>query len=219
VKRFVIAIAATLVAGTASASVPLFAAKCSTDINVDSDSKGHVRVNGKLAKLINRPDGQVTAQSGGIYIDITPQGNEPPLVTYTGRDKSTGVCEILSFAPPSGHSAAAGGGHRHASSSERAGQGQFDARGPVPCAMRPGQSMRQCQAAVARDPGGTATIVVTRPDGRKRFIFFENGNPVSADLSQADGNMEFRASKGGDVYFIEAGDERYEIVEAFIFGG
>ena len=114
--------------------------------------------------------------------------------------------------------AAAGGGHR-ASSSERAGQGQFDARGPVKCAMRAGQPMRDCQAAVARDPGGTATMVITRPDGRKRFIFFENGNPVSADLSQADGNMEFRGSKGGDVYYIEAGDERYEIVEAFIFGG
>ena len=218
VKRFVIAIAATLVAGTASASVPLFAAKCPTGITADSNNKGQVYVNGKVAKLINRPDGQVTAQSGGIYIDITPRGSEPPLITYTGKDKSTGVCEILSFAPPAGHAAAAGGGHR-ASTSERAGQGQFDARGPVKCAMRAGQPMRDCQAAVARDPGGTATMVITRPDGRKRFIFFENGNPVSADLSQADGNMEFRGSKGGDVYYIEAGDERYEIVEAFIFGG
>ena len=31
--------------------------------------------------------------------------------------------------------------------------------------------------------------------------------------------MEFSASKGGDVYFIQAGNERHEIVEAFIFGG
>ena len=85
--------------------------------------------------------------------------------------------------------------------------------------MRAGQPMQQCQAAVARDPGGTATVVVTRPDGRTRFIFFEKGNPTGADLSQADGNMEFRGSKGGDVYYIQAGDERYEIVEAFIFGG
>ena len=139
-------------------------------------------------------------------------------VTYTGRDKSVGTCEILGFAPPAGHSAAAGS-HQRASTSERAGQGQFDARGPVSCAMRPGQPMRNCQAQVARDPGGNATIVITRPDGRTRAIFFENGNPVSADLSQADGNMEFRASKGGDTYYIEAGDERYEIVEAFVYGG
>jgi len=218
VKRFVIAVAATLVAGTASASVPLFAAKCPTGITADSNTKGQVYVNGKVAKLINRPDGQITAQSGGVYVDITPRGSEPPLVTYTGKDKSTGVCEILSFAPPAGHSAAAGGGHR-ASASERAGQGQFDARGSVPCTQHAGQSMRQCQAQVARDPGGTATVVITRPDGRTRAIFFENGNPVGADLSQADGNMDFSASKGGDVYYIEAGNERYEIVEAFVFGG
>jgi hypothetical protein len=218
VKRFMIAVVAVLVAGTAHAGVPLFAARCGQGITADSNAEGQVRVNGKVAKLINRPDGQITAHSGGVYVDITPRGHQPPHITYTGKDKSTGVCEILGFAPPTGHPAKAAGGAR-ASSSERAGQGQFDARGPVKCAQRAGQPMRDCQAAVARDPGGTATVVVTRPDGRKRFIFFENGNPVSADLSQADGNMEFRASKGGDVYYIDAGDERYEIVEALISGG
>lgn len=217
-KKLCVAVVAVLVSGTAWAQVPVFAARCPTGITADSDAKGQVRVNGKVAKLIKRPDGQITAQSGGVYVDITPRGSEPPLVTYTARDKSTGTCEILGFAPPAGHAAAPSGGQR-ASATERAGQGQFDARGPVKCAQRAGQPMGQCQAAVARDPGGTATVVVTRPDGRKRFIFFENGNPVSADLSQADGNMEFRGSKGGDVYYIQAGNERYEIVEAFIFGG
>jgi len=218
VKRFVIAIAAVLVASTAGAAVPVFSAKCGQGITADSNAKGQVRVNGKVAKLTKRPDGQITAQSGGVFIDITPQGSQAPIITYTGKDKSTGTCEILGFVPPAGHAAAPSGGHR-ASSSERAGQGQFDARGPVKCAMHAGQPMRDCQAAVARDPGGTATMVITRPDGRKRMIFFENGNPVSADLSQADGNMTFRGSKGGDVYYIEAGNERYEIIEAFIFGG
>jgi len=217
-KKLLVAVAAVLVSGTAWAQVPLFAAKCPQGITADSNTKGQVYVNGKVAKLIERPDGQITAQSGGVYVDITPQGSEPPRVTYTGKDKSTGVCEILSFAPPAGHAAAPGSGQR-ASASERAGQGQFDARGPVKCAQRAGQPMQDCQAAVARDPGGTATIVVTRPDGRKRFIFFENGNPLSADLSQADGNMEFRASKGGDTFYIDAGNERYEIPEMFIFGG
>jgi hypothetical protein len=72
---------------------------------------------------------------------------------------------------------------------------------------------------VARDPGGTATVVVTRPDGRTRTIFFDKGKAIGADLSQADGNMNFRSSKRGDLYLIEAGNERYEIVEAFVFGG
>jgi len=220
-KRLLLAVVATLVAGTASAAdVPLFAARCPSGITADSNTKGQVYVNGKVAKLIERPDGQITAQSAGVYVDITPQGSQPPRVTSTAKDKTVGECEILSFKAPGGvgRGSSTGGGQR-ASASERAGQGRFDARGPVRCAQRAGQPMRDCQAAVARDPGGTAAIVITRPDGRKRFIFFENGNPISADLSQADGNMEFRASKGGDVYYIEAGDERYEIVEAFVFGG
>lgn len=50
------------------------------------------------------------------------------------------------------------------------------------------------------------------------FLWGSPGS-VSADLSQADGSMKFRGAKGGDVYYVEAGNERYEIVEAFIFGG
>jgi len=219
-KKLLLAAAAVLVAGAASAQVPLFAAKCPSGITADSNTKGQVYVNGKVAKLIKRPDGQITAQSGGVYVDITPRGNEPPRVTSTARDKSFGECEILSFkAPNGGGTASSAGGARRASSSERAGQGQFDARGPVPCAQQPGQPMGQCQASVARDPGGTAMVVVTRPDGRTRAIFFEKGKAIGADLSQADGNMNFRATKRGDVYDIEAGNERYEIIEAFVFGG
>jgi len=218
-KRLFLAVAAVLVAGSAAAQVPLFAAKCPSGITADSNTKGQVYVNGKVAKLIKRPDGQITAQSGGVYVDITPQGNEPPRVTYTGRDKSSGLCEIVSFkAPESGGAARSAGGQR-ASASERAGQGQFDARGAVPCAQQPSQPMGQCPASVARDPGGTATVVITRPDGRTRAIFFEKGKAIGADLSQADGNMNFRATKRGDVYDIEAGNERYEIIEAFVFGG
>lgn len=219
-KKLLLATAALLVAGSASAQVPLFAAKCPSGITADSNTRGQVYVNGKVAKLIQRPDGQITAQSAGVYVDITPRGGEPPRVTSTARDKSVGECEILSFkAPEGGRPPHGGGGGQRVSASERAGQGQFDARGPVPCAMHPGQPMRECQASVARDPGGTATVVVTRPDGRTRAIFFEQGKAIGADLSQADGNMRFRASKRSDLYTIEAGDERYEIVEAFVFGG
>jgi hypothetical protein len=217
-KGFVFAVVATFVAGTANAAMPLFAAKCSTNINVDSNAKGQVYVNGKVAQLIKRPDGQITAKSAGIYIDITPQGNEPPRVTYTAKDKSFGTCEILSFAAPGGAKASPSVSNRP-SHSERAGQGQYDARTMVGCAERANQPMQQCPAVVTRDPGGMATVIVTRPDGRTRAIFFENGKAISADLSQADGSQHFRATKKDDVYIIEAGKERYEIVEAVVFGG
>jgi hypothetical protein len=220
-RKLLFAVVATLVAGAASAEMPLFAAKCPSGITADSNAKGQVYVNGKVAKLIKRPDGQITAQSAGVYVDITPQGSQPPRVTATAKDKTFGECEILSFkAPDTGGAATGAAGGQRASSSERAAQGQFDARGPVSCAMRAGQPMQECQAAVARDGGGTATLVVTRPDGRTRAIYFEKGKATGADLSQADGNMNFRATKSEQgIYEIEAGNERYEIVESFVFGG
>jgi hypothetical protein len=101
----------------------------------------------------------------------------------------------------------------------RAGEGSFDATGQVPCAQSKGQPMGQCAFGVARASGGTATVSVTRPDGRKRIIFFSKGKAVGADLSQADGNMTFRATKEADLFRIQAGDERYEIPEAAVFGG
>lgn len=217
-KRFALAAVAALVAGSASAEIPLFAAKCGANITTDSSAKGQVYVNGKVAKLIKRPDGQITAQSAGIYVDITPQGSQPPRITYTAKDKSIGTCEIVSFAPPHGAAASPAAPSRP-SHSERAGQGVADARTVVNCAMKANAPMTQCQATVTRDPGGMATVMVTRPDGRKRAIFFENGKPLGADLSQADGSQHFRGTKKGDVYFIEAGHERYEIVEAVVFGG
>lgn len=213
-KRLIPVLVAIFMAGTANAEMPLFAAKCTKGLNVDSNTKRQVYINGKVAKIIKRPDGQITARSGGVWIDITPKGDQPPLVTYTAKDKTTGVCEVVSFKAPG-----SGTKKTQASSSERAGQGIFDANGNIPCARHKGQPMGQCPFGVARDGGGTATVVVTHPDGRKRFIFFEKGKAISADLSQADGNMKFRAKKQYDLYMINAGDERYEIPEAVIFGG
>ncbi len=106
-----------------------------------------------------------------------------------------------------------------ASPSERAGMGKFDATGNIPCAQSKGEPMRQCSYGVARGTNGTATVSVSLPNGGKRAIFFEKGIAVSADLSQADTNMDFHARKQADLFMINAGYERYEIPEAVIFGG
>jgi len=105
--------------------------------------------------------------------------------------------------------------------SVRAGNGKFDATGKVPCAQGKGMPMSQCKFGVARASSGTATVVITRPDGRNRAIFFRDGNATSADTSQADGYPEFKARKEADLYHIRLGDsqERYEIPEAVVTGG
>ncbi len=219
IKRLTFAAVAALVAGTASAEMPVFAAKCGAGITADSNPRGQVYINGKSAKVIERPDGQISANSAGVWVDITPQGGNMPIVTYTAKDKSTGRCEVISFAAPGGGAHGSTAAPDRGDSSERAGRGDFDANGPVKCAEGAGASWMQCDAAVARESGGTATVAVTRPDGRKRFIFFEKGKAIGADLSQADGSQHFHATRKGDMYLIEAGHERYQIIEAMVFGG
>jgi hypothetical protein len=101
----------------------------------------------------------------------------------------------------------------------RAGQGKFDATGQIPCAQNPSQPMIQCKFGVAREGNGNAAVVVTKPDGKTRAIFFVEGKANSADTSQADGYGEFKAERVGDLNKIQVGNERYEIPDAVIFGG
>jgi hypothetical protein len=104
-------------------------------------------------------------------------------------------------------------------SASRAGQGQFDASGPLSCAFAAGQAMGECEFGVARAGGGYATVVVKKPDGRTRAIFFRMGRPIGADVSESEGRLDFRATKQGDLHRIRIGNERYEIPDAVILGG
>jgi hypothetical protein len=67
--------------------------------------------------------------------------------------------------------------------------------------------------------GGYATVVVNRAnDGRLRATFFRMDEPIGADSSQADGDVEFRATKETDLHVIRIGPERYEIPDAVMLG-
>ena len=101
----------------------------------------------------------------------------------------------------------------------RAGRGEFDATGKIHCTQHPAKSMMQCDFGVARQSGGFAAFVVTRPDGMKRAIFFRRGVPTGADTSQSDGYGEFGYDKQGDSNLIRVGEERYEIPDAAVLGG
>ena len=104
-------------------------------------------------------------------------------------------------------------------SAARAGQGDFDATGRIPCARHVGQPMTECDFGVARAGGGYATVVITKPDGMKRAVFFRRGIPIGADTSEADGYGGFHADKESDLNFIRIGTERYEIPDAIVLGG
>ena len=101
----------------------------------------------------------------------------------------------------------------------RAGKGEFDATGKLPCAQVRGQPMTQCEFGVARAGGGYATVVVTKSDGSNRAIYFVRGQLLGADTSQADGYPPVSGEKESDLHLIRVGDERYEVPDAIIFGG
>lgn len=101
----------------------------------------------------------------------------------------------------------------------RAGQGDFDATGFVPCAMAHDLPMAECKFGVARAGGGDAAVVITKPDGRKRVIFFQRGRATSVDISEADYSGEFHVERDSDWSRVSVGNERYRIPDAVPLGG
>jgi hypothetical protein len=94
----------------------------------------------------------------------------------------------------------------------------FNATGNIPCSMGNGQPTGNCAFGIVRRGNGDADVQVTLSNGTIRYIYFQNGQAVGYDKSQADFG-EFRASKESDLYIIHIGSERYEILEAIIYGG
>lgn len=163
----------------------------------------------------------VGSREGDTFAGTLAEGGDYRIRVYQmGSAKGSGRARNFTLEIAiTGAAAGAGAAAAPADHIDRAGQGRFDATGKIPCAWATGQPMSQCDFGVARAGGGTATVVVTRPDGRKRTIFFEKGKAIGADLSQADGDMTFRVTKEADLFRIRAGRERYEMPEAVIFGG
>ncbi len=237
-----LAVAGTSLAADGIQSKPLQFAKGANSATVKGSIQGQQTIDYKLRAKAGQTM-KVSLKSGnpGLAFNVLPPGSKDVAIegaigqqewsgtlpadgeytvrTYldrAGARRGEKASYTLSVAidGASGSAAATGG-----DTIERAGAGKFNATGKIPCAQSKGQPMGQCDFGVARGSGGTATVVVTRPDGRKRMIFFEKGKATGADLSQADGNMTFRATKEADLYRIQAGDERYEIPEAVVFGG
>lgn len=99
----------------------------------------------------------------------------------------------------------------------RAGEKKYDAKGQIKCARRNGQPAEECSFGVARSAGGYATVVINKPDGSARAIFFSLGIPVGVDKIKSD-TGDFRYSRENGLNIIFIGDERYEIPDAVILG-
>jgi hypothetical protein len=99
----------------------------------------------------------------------------------------------------------------------------YHATAQIPCALDGGAMTRNCPAGVRRHWGedGTTLVEITRPDGRKRAIYFKDTTAYGADSAQADGSAayDFKATRQGDESTISFGPERYMIPDALVVGG
>lgn len=99
----------------------------------------------------------------------------------------------------------------------------YNATTTLRCGFKGAAPTASCDAGVKRnwDGPGTAVVEVTKPDGRKRAIFFKGTTAFSADSSQADGSAayDFKATRSGDETTVKFGPETYVIVDALVEGG
>jgi hypothetical protein len=92
----------------------------------------------------------------------------------------------------------------------------FHATGPLPCAIGSGAAMTPtCTFGVKREGQGSGRVELTKPDGSKRTVFFQQGRATGYDAGQAP----LKAMRQGDATIVQIDDERYEIPDAVINGG
>ena len=93
----------------------------------------------------------------------------------------------------------------------------------VSCGFNGEPARESCTAGVKRHWGsdGTTLVEVSKPDGRKRAIYFRGIKAFGANGAKVDGSAayEFTATRKGDESLISFGPERYVVPDALIGGG
>jgi hypothetical protein len=154
------------------------------------------------------------------YEGTLPESGDYKVRVYmmrsAARRKEVAKYRLEMIITKAGKPAAASGDNRSGGDAVVAGT-SFNATGNIPCSVAAGQPTGSCPFGVTREGGGSGIVIVTKPDGRTRAIFFEKGKATGADVSEADPG-DFRASRDADLTIVRIGEERYEIPDAVILG-
>lgn len=78
----------------AQAGIPLLNATCPGNIEVHADKGGPIYINGKEGKLKKFNDNAFEAKGSGVTISLTIMPDGSPDVSYTGKNKANGVCQV-----------------------------------------------------------------------------------------------------------------------------
>lgn len=95
----------------------------------------------------------------------------------------------------------------------------FHATGQIACRHDDTSGSQSCDFGVVREGNGNGSVEVFWPNGGSRTIYFEGGEAVRFDWSQADGDAEISVIRDADMSNISIGDARFTIPDAIIFGG
>jgi len=78
----------------AQAQIPLLNATCPGNIEVHADKGGPIYINGKEAPLKKFNDNYFEAKGSGVTISLTINPDGSPDVSYTGKNRANGVCQL-----------------------------------------------------------------------------------------------------------------------------
>lgn len=94
----------------------------------------------------------------------------------------------------------------------------FTASSVIPCS-RPGTGAASCDVGVVREGNGNGWVMVFWPDAGNRVLYFENGEIMRYDESEADGGARLSVTRDGDIQYVTVGDAQFEIFDALLIGG
>lgn len=93
-KQLVLGALLVCAAGLANADIPEINALCPGNIEVHADEGGPIYINGQEAKLKKFSDTSFEGKGSGVTVSIMVKPDGSPEVSYTGKGRANGVCEL-----------------------------------------------------------------------------------------------------------------------------
>jgi hypothetical protein len=84
------------VSGAVQAGIPLVNATCPGNIEVHADKGGPIYINGKEGKLKKFNENYFEAKGSGVTISLSINPDGSPDVSYTGKNRANGICQVKS---------------------------------------------------------------------------------------------------------------------------
>jgi len=80
--------------GVSFAKVPYFAAKCPTDISVETDRAGRAYLSGQKASVHSANANYYEIRGAGVTVSVALSGGSLN-VSYTGKHGANGICQVV----------------------------------------------------------------------------------------------------------------------------